>query len=320
MAYRFENHETVREGFARCAREQLDDAVSELSEHISQDPVEAVHAARTAVKKERSLLRLVRGSMPAAQRRRENRALRDAAGQLSAARDAEAMVGTLDRLTERYVGQLPERHFSAVREQLERTRDAQRAVLVGATLGARAVEQLGAVRARVQDWELCNGGWAAIECGLRRSYVDGRNAFGRARSHRSIDAWHAWRKRVKDLWYQERLLVPAGGPIVGGQAKDAHRLADLLGDDHDLAVLRQALALGEVQAPIDVEGLVRLIDHRRDELQTDALYVGFQVYVEKPGAFVNRQRRTWQAGRRRAKSAPAQHPIQLAEATRALAA
>src|ERR1700690_3624886 len=98
MAYRFENDETVREGFARCAREQLDHAIGELSDHLTKDPVEAVHSARKALKKERSLLRLVRGSMPAPQRRRENRALRDAARALSATRDAAAMIDTLDQL------------------------------------------------------------------------------------------------------------------------------------------------------------------------------------------------------------------------------
>lgn len=96
MAYRLEADESVRNAMLRCAGEQLDRAVSELSERISSDPVEAVHAARKAVKKERSLLRMARGSMPAKQRRRENAALREAAQGLSGARDAEAMIATLD--------------------------------------------------------------------------------------------------------------------------------------------------------------------------------------------------------------------------------
>ena len=122
MAYRLEADESVRDGILRCAGEQLDRAITELSEHITEDPVEAVHAARKAVKKERSLLRLARGAMPAGQRRRENAALRGAARGLSAARDAEAMLGTLDGLSERYVGQVPESTFEAIREQLQSRR------------------------------------------------------------------------------------------------------------------------------------------------------------------------------------------------------
>ena len=316
MAYRFEADENVRDAIVRCAGEQLDRAVSELSERIDSDPVTAVHSARKAVKKERSLLRMARGSMPASQRRRENAALRDASRGLSGARDAEAMIATLDDLSERYAGQVPESTFHAIREQLEVRRDQQREALRGSALGTRAVGQLGAVRVRVEGWKLDGDGWKAVETGLRRSYTDGRSAFTRAQTGRSIEGLHAWRKRVKDLWYQERLLASVAGPVLAGQVKEAHRLADQLGDDHDLGVLREALTRGSVHAPVDLDAVVGLIDHRRDTLQTEALYVGARVYAEKPGAFIRRTRELWKAGRDQARAARAQHPVQLAEATR----
>ncbi|HWE08271.1 MAG TPA: CHAD domain-containing protein [Solirubrobacteraceae bacterium] len=317
MAYRLELDEDVRNGVARCAREQLDRAVTELSERVTEDPVGAVHAARKAVKKERSLLRLVRGAMAPKQRRRENAALRAAARELSAARDAEVMIDTLSRLSERYVGQLPEGTFQEIRAQLEQARDAQRGQLVESALRARAVQELGAVRVRVEDWKLRQGGWQAVEKGLSRSYRDGRSAFARARSRRSTAALHAWRKRTKDLWYQERLLGEICGPAVAGQAKDAHHLADLLGDDHDLGGLRDTLTRGAVHAAADLDAVVRLIDHRRRQLQTEAFYLGDRVYAEKPKAFVRRMQRSWTAGRGRAAAERDQHPGELAEATRA---
>ena len=104
MAYRFEPDEDTREAILRCAREQLDDAVRELSEGIGDDPVEAVHSARKAVKKERSLLRLARGAMAPKQRRRENRALRAAARGLSDMRDADVMIGSTLRSRRRSGG------------------------------------------------------------------------------------------------------------------------------------------------------------------------------------------------------------------------
>ncbi len=315
MAYSFEAQERVRNGIVRCAGEQLDRAVSELSERIAEDPVEAVHAARKAVKKERSLLRLARGSMSVKQRRRENAALRAAARGLSAARDAEAMIGTLDELSGRYAGQVPESTFDGIRQQLTSRRDQQRGELVSSALGARAVGELGAVRVRVDDWKLRKDGWKAVESGLWRSYADGHKAFSRAQSRRSADDLHAWRKRVKDLWYQQRLLAATAGPVLAGQVKDAHRLADLLGDDHDLTVLRRVLT-GQVHAPVDAYAVVGLIDHRRRELQTEALYVGARVYAEKPAAFMRRMRRLWKAGRDQARAARVQRPVELAEATR----
>lgn len=315
MAYRFETDETVREAFARCAAEQLDDAIRELSDRISEDPVDAVHSARKAVKKERSLLRLMRGAMPAKQRRRENQTLRDAARGLSGARDAEVMIETLDQLSERYAGQVPQSTFDRIRETLVGARDEQRQALVGSALGARAVGELGAVRVRVEDLTVAGGGWRAIEGGLLRSYRDGRRAYARAQSHRGMEEWHDWRKRVKDLWYEQRLLTGLCGPVVKGQVKDAHLLADLLGDDHDLAVLRRALAGGSVHAPADIDAVVRLIDHRRAEVQDEAIWVGARVYAEKPKAFARRMRRHWKAGRRHAKAMTSHRPKELAEAT-----
>jgi CHAD domain-containing protein len=297
MAYRFEADEDVPEAIVRCAREQLDRAIGELTEGIGDDPVGAVHAARKAVKKERSLLRLARGAMSPKQRRRENRALRDAARGLSGVRDADVMIQTVAQLSESFAGQLPEATFAAVTERLERDRDARRGRPAGSGSGADAMQELGAVRLRIDDWQLTKGGWSAIQSGLLRSYRRGREAFALAQRQPSLEDLHAWRKRVKDLWYHERLLASICGPAVSGQAKDAHRLADLLGDDHDLGVLRQTLTGDHLAVAVDLDAVVGLIDHRRAELQTEAIHIGERVYAEKPKAFRRRMKRAWNAGR-----------------------
>jgi hypothetical protein len=46
MAYKLTIDESVRDGIRRCAAEQLDRAVAELSERIAEDPGDAVHNAR----------------------------------------------------------------------------------------------------------------------------------------------------------------------------------------------------------------------------------------------------------------------------------
>jgi CHAD domain-containing protein len=246
------------------------------------------------------------------QRRRDNAALREAARELSGTRDADVMVATLDSLSARFAGQVPATTFEAIREQLK-PRSQRRP---DSALEARAVQELGALRVRLDDWSLSRGGWKAIESGLLRSYARGRKALARARDRRSLEDLHAWRKRVKDLWYQERLLTPICGPGVGGQAKDAHQLADLLGDDHDLALLGQALAGDEMLIPVDAGAVVKLIEHRRDELQADAIAIGERVYAESPKAFRRRMRRSWNGGRALAQAPRDSQPAELAQATR----
>ncbi|HEX3833731.1 MAG TPA: CHAD domain-containing protein [Solirubrobacteraceae bacterium] len=317
MSYRFEPNEGVRAGILRTARDQLDAALHALHDEISDDPVEAVHTARKAVKKERSLLRLARAALPAKQRRVENAALRRAARGLSDARDAEVMVQTLDQLSQRFAGQLPESSFATVRVPLEGDRDAHRAQLADSARVPEAAGQLAGVRARIDAWPLRVGGWPALEPGLARSYRRGRKAIRAAERRRSAERMHAWRKRVKDLWYQERLLAPVGGPAIRGQAKDLHRLADLLGDHHDLGVLRRRLTDEPLPVGADVDGIVGLIEHRQAELEGEALALGSRIYAEKPGAFVRRMRRAWRAGRALEDGAGQPQPVELAQATRA---
>jgi CHAD domain-containing protein len=316
MAYRIEPNEGVREAILRVARDQLDTALHALHDEIGDDPVAAVHTARKAVKKERSLLRLIHAAVPAKQRRAENAALRRAARGLSDARDAEVMIQTLERISVRFAGQLPESSFAAVREPLERERDTERARLVDSASADQAAGQLAGARARIDGWRLRSGGWPALEAGLERSYRRGRRAMRKAAGRGSPERMHAWRKRAKDLWYQERLLTAVAGPAVRGQAKDLHRLSDLLGDDHDLAVLRRRLA-NPLPVAADVDGVVGLIDHRRAELEGEAFSLGARIYAEKPRTFVRRMRSAWRAGRAIHDATGQPQPAELAQATRA---
>jgi CHAD domain-containing protein len=312
MAYRFATDETVREAFARSAHEQLLAAETALTRDLEADPVDAIHSTRKAVKKERALLRLIRGSVTRDDRRHENAALRQAARRLSGARDADVMLKTLDGLGDRYTGQFPHHEFAALRERL------QDGAGEGADpeAAAQAVAELRASRERIAGWKLQRGGWAGLEPGLRRSYRRGRTAFAVARREPTDVRLHDWRKRVKDLWYDLRLLEEVGGPSVHGQAKDAHALADLLGDDHDLAVLRERLVGISGGVAADVDAVLGLLDHRRSQLQAQAVALGERVYAERPKAFVARLRACWRAGRRQHRETRRRDPADLAEVTR----
>jgi CHAD domain-containing protein len=297
MPYRLQNDEQMQHGLRRCAREQLDRAITQLTERAAEDPVEAVHDARKARKQSRSLLRLARGTLDPAERRRENAALRDAGRMLSTARDAEVMLQALDQLSERFAGQLPHTTFETIRRQLESERDPARQRLLESGLTGAVAHELRAVRTRIDDWSMRRGGWSALEPGLDRSYRRGRRALDRARRKQTAESLHEWRKRAKDLWYHLRLLRPVSRGILGGYADEAHALSDLLGDDHDLAILREKLRAGTGGLPVDVDAVIELIDHRRGQLQTEAMQVGERVYAERPKAFRRRLRRYWAATR-----------------------
>ena len=316
MAYRIGAAESAREGIRRCAREQLESAIHELTQRVSADPVEAVHDARKSLKKERSLLRMARGSMPASQRRRENAALRDAGRRLSLARDADAMIEALAKIADRYVGQFPSSSVEAIRDRLEHDREVARLELMASGAPEAAAEDLKSALARVDGWRLQAGGWKAIGPGLDRGYRDGAKTLAVARKKPTAENLHEWRKRAKDLWYHLRLLEEIAPHTVHAHAEDAHLLSDLLGDDHDLAVLRESVQAMTKDVPVDSAAVIVAIDHRRRQLQEEAMFLGARVYAEKPKAFTRRVRKYWRAWRAQAEASGAHAPAELAEATR----
>jgi predicted nucleic acid-binding Zn ribbon protein len=77
-------------------------------------------------------------------------------------------------------------------------------------------------------------------------------------------------------------------------AQDAHRLSDLLGDDHDLAVLRAQVLLSHAIAQEDArQALIAAIDRRRSSLQRRAFKLGAQIYGPAPKVFGRSVERSW---------------------------
>jgi CHAD domain-containing protein len=258
----------------RVRREQLEGAAESLEG--GEDPVEAIHDARKRLKKTRALLRLARPSLTRTAYRKRNRALRDAGRAMSGTRDADVLVETVDLLAARFVGQYPKTFFAGVRQPLAAHAKASRK---GTDAGAHAE----ALRGLAQDaWPLRDLDTDALAESLKRTYKRGRDAFALADRKPTTPNLHAWRKRVKDLWYQERLLEDTWPGVMKAQAKEAKKLSQLLGEDHDLAVLADR---------VNDPQLHRMIDERRAELLADARALGRRIYAERPKAFARRARR-----------------------------
>ena len=130
-------------------------------------------------------------------------------------------------------------------------------------------------------------------------------------------AMHEWRKRVKDLRYAAEMLERAepphgllrGGSRSGGarvpsrsevaapaRASRADELGELLGEEHDLAVLAHWLKASGEQAGIGRRTrrrLLKAIARRRTELRRRAIRDGRRLYKRSPGAFMARVSRAY---------------------------
>jgi CHAD domain-containing protein len=154
-------------------------------------------------------------------------------------------------------------------------------------------------RRRVEHWPIHQDGFSALGQGVKRIYKQGRRSFANATEQPSVENFHEWRKDVKYLGYQIRLLKPIWPMMLERLSDELERLGEYLSDDHDLTLLRQRM-LEPLELPgdrTDLEALIALIDQRRGELQVEAKRLGERVYAEKPRAFAGRLQVYWQAWR-----------------------
>jgi CHAD domain-containing protein len=259
----------------------------------------------------RALLRLVRGELGEKVYRQENARFRDAARPLTEVRDAKVLIEALDKLTTHFADQVTARAFAGVREALLAEKKAIRKRVLKDEEAFRTVsEAVEPARARTGDWSIPHKGFSALEKSLKKVYKTGGRAFAAASADPSVENLHEWRKQAKYLWHQLQVLEPIWDPIIKDLGGQVHNLTQLLGDDHDLAVLRQKVAADPDRYGGDstVETLLALIDRRREELQEQAISLGQRVYLDRPRDFANRIKGYWKAWRTRDSSAASATP------------
>jgi CHAD domain-containing protein len=299
MSYRLSLAAPVPGALRAAAAEQLEDAARGLR-NPGDDLEGAVHSARKDLKKTRSLLRLAQPGMPGKAYRSENGRLRDIAQSISGARDADVMLATF---AERSVGRVPEQAIAALHAQLAEA--AARAPSGGgSSVPDDVVPALEVAIEGVATWPLDGCDRATLIAGAARAYRRGKRGLKVAAHDPSVENMHEWRKRAKDLWHAAQILRLADPKRLKAVGRDAHRLSDLLGDDHDLAVLATHAARRMTPSQPDAPALLEmLIARRRAELQKQALRCGKKLYALSPADFTKPIARGW-----RRRMSPAARP------------
>jgi CHAD domain-containing protein len=286
--FRLRDGERVPDGLQRIACGQLDMSIERLEGHTDEELGGAVHETRKSLKRLRATVRLARDELGDEVYRRENGAFREAGRRLAGARDSQVLLETLDALAERYPDELPRARLERFRSMLMgQHAAAQRRLRDGAAI-AEVLGELRAARARVPDWPLQREGLDGLAPGFRRIYRRGRRDYRAARREPGTESLHELRKRVKDLWYAGQIVRPASPKKMRRIARQAHALSNLIGEDHDLAILgRRAVERRDrFEDEAAVGELVKLIERRRGELQREAMGLGKRLFRKKPRKLV----------------------------------
>lgn len=297
MGYRFKKRESVREGVRRIAREQLEKAIVELkSPELSIH--EKIHQVRKRFKKIRALARLVRSGM-GEQYQGINIKYRDLGSTLSSARDAETLVETLCTLKDEAAQGGAVEQLEQIGKLLVAERDSiSQAVVSLATQLEALAGLLGSFIPEVNGWEISGRQQNAVFKGLEKTYRQTKTAMKRCLRDGSSEQWHEWRKMVKYHCCHMGLVQGMAGPHINARKRELSVLAELLGHDHDLAVLRAYFDNPAVDfsgiAQLEIETLCRLSVARSRALRTEAMSLGRTLFSQSAGSF-RKSIRSWRA-------------------------
>lgn len=296
--------EHLSHALKRVSRSELRKGRKALESSVPPGAVaENAHALRVATKKVRAIARLVE-PVVGRKARRADRAIAGCAHVMATVRDADVAVRTFEKVR----AALPVRMRSGtdgVRAALaERLRhEAQRMEAAGE--GRRAMRKLRRALHQQQDgvarWTPDSDRWKVVGLGLEGCYRRARKSMHRAYREPNGDTFHAWRRAVKAHRYQLRLLSPLAPDELSPRAAELGRLAEWLGHEHDLTLLRRTLRanrswFGE-EADTYYE-VIRRIDQQRREQRMQAMPLGEQLFVERPGALARRMRQHFRDFRR----------------------
>jgi hypothetical protein len=299
MAFRLKPRETIAHGLRRLATGELKSARSALRQGIPP-PDTAIFAARKSLKKVRAIRDLIAADA-GAHLGGSRKMLRRVNRRLSTLRDADALLDILKKLRRSNPRLFDEHTFARVRRRLA---DHKRASMVADDARAwdRIDADLRALRRNARRWRPTHRGFRALGEGIRVTLRKGRQALERAQHEQRADDFHAWRKHVKALWYDLRLIEDCS-PDVSRDVAALQRAQAELGDDHNLEVLCEELS--KDRALCDVERLRRAVNRYQRALRRKAVAHTARIYGPLPDEYVRGVRRAWKVWQRGHKKARA---------------
>lgn len=304
MAFRLRIDEPIEKGFRRIGAEQIERARRQLA--ANADPATEVHEARKCLKRIRALLRLGREGLGEAVFRAENAQFRTIAASLASARDDHVMVETIVKLMAEDDGRLGGALGRLKAAVLANRAPETETAAVGRTEADAALERAARGFKRLR---IAPNSFATVERGFVRNYRKALKCRDLAYAEGTDEAFHEWRKCVQTYWRHMALLSRAWPALFEVHIEAARGLSQALGDDHDLALLRQGLAAlpaGTLPAD-DVQAIEALIAARQGALRRAAKAQGQLIFAERPKAIGRRITAVWESAvRAHRETAPAQ--------------
>lgn len=223
-------------GLVRIHAEQIEKLLRDLDDADVSVP-EKVRRARVRCKRIRALLLLARDGLGRKSWRKQNRWWRDLSRSLSDVRDLSARIEAVDAVKAGMRNEVPESVVRRMRAWLELDRVAREAEW-------DVREALRRFRARLEEAPALgvsrDVSWEALGKRYARSYGKARAGMRAAAEGDDPELFHEWRKRMKSMGLQARLLR-LRFPALEADVEAGRTIASILGLAQDIDVVLAAL-------------------------------------------------------------------------------
>jgi CHAD domain-containing protein len=273
-------HRRLAESVRRLILREIDDMC------YPPRPDHAVHDLRVSAKRIRAWLGALRDALPAGVYAREKRMIRDLGRLFSGRRDSRVLVETFDTLAKAGLAPFVSDAATAVRRRLKAEADAAEQATPLPEALAQVRDVLFPARRRFEAMDLAK---AHPKAAFRRIWKTARRAYAHALKTRDTEALHEWRKAAKSLRFQLDALHDIWPRRIARLSQGLKTQGDLLGQDHDLAVLYERL---------EDEAQRQAVTERRAALQAEVLQGAKRFYRPKPKKLARRLDARWKRWRR----------------------
>jgi len=286
--FRLIPNEELQPQLKLLGRDRIQAATALLSDR-SIERKTAIHEARKCFKELRALLLLFSASLPDKVVTESSGLIRSAAGLLAGARDADVLLATYSSLRAR-VGQTDK----GMDERLEQYLAATHSKIKSGQI-QKCIKLLEQLNKQTGKWKYSTEGFDAISGGLETIYRRGTKRMERSIELPDSERLHEWRKMAKALQHHCRLLRLLWPVMMKAQQGQLGELANMLGAEHDLAMLEETLRKLDLVSGPSRLAFLSAIDTERVSLREDAWRLGAKLYLEKPSAFMKRMAGLWSA-------------------------
>ncbi|MDZ7927076.1 MAG: CHAD domain-containing protein [Agrobacterium sp.] len=284
MPFRIDPKKPFDDEIRRAGLELIEEAITILRDQPSGRH-EAVHDARKRFKRLRALYRLVAKAAPDFSKE-ENTRIRDIARSLAFAREATALVETVDYLETFAASATQGKALRSIATILQKRRDhaveheaglddAIAAAIAGCEEARKRLKAVSLPGELKDVTRLLRTGWAKQRKRARKALSD-------CHDEADVEHFHDLRKAGQAYWMHLGLLRRLWPSAMRAKRADTKRLVDILGHEHDLSVLA-AFADREPERFGNGERLALLLDaiiQRQQALRAEGLELANEVFSE----------------------------------------